>query len=155
MTHTASVQVSVVVDLDPSDAFEVFTGEIDSWYGRGSHSFADPARAVGIRFEPGVGGRLIEVYDKRTGDGRTVGEVSVWERGSRLVFVDSYKTEIEVSFHAEGEGTRVVLVHRGLERLRPDLANRHGQFGGRLLLAWYSEYLERAKPKMNSERIRP
>jgi hypothetical protein len=132
----------VVVDLDPADAFEVFTEEIDSWYRRGPHSFADPDRALGMRFEPGVGGRLVEVYDKQSGEGRTVGEVTAWEQGHRLVLVDLYRTEIEVTFQAEGEATRVVLEHRGLERLRPDLADRHGQFGGRLLLAWFGEYVK-------------
>lgn len=155
MTHTASVRVSVVVDLDPADAFEVFTNEIDSWYRRGPHSFADPARAVGIRFEPGAGGRLVEVYDKQTGEGRTVGEVTVWDQGRRLVFVDSYQTEIEVTFLVEGEATRVVLEHRGLERLRPDLADRHGLFGGRLLLAWFAEYNKHPPRTVNTERIRP
>jgi len=141
VTHTASVRVSVVVDLDPAQAFAVFTQEIGSWYRPGPHSYADPARAVGMRFEPGVGGRLVEVYDPRSGDGRTVAEVTAWEEGRRLVLVDSYQTEIEVTFQAEGGSTRVVLEHRGLERLRPDLADRHGRFGGRLLLAWFGEYL--------------
>lgn len=154
MTHTASVRVSVVVDLDPADAFEVFTNEIDSWYRRGPHSFADPSRAVGIRFEPGVGGRLVEVYDKQTGEGRTVGEVTAWELGCRLVLVDSYQTEIVITFQPEDEATRVVLEHRGLERLQPDLADRHGRFGGRLLLAWFAEYVNYPSPRPSTEGIR-
>jgi hypothetical protein len=108
-----------------------------------------------MRFEPGVGGHLIEVYDKRTGEGRAVGEVTVWEEGCRLVLVDSYQTEIEVDFRAEGEGTRVTLEHRGLERLRPDLADKHGQFGGRLLLAWFVEYVKTADRNASTERTVP
>ena len=154
MTHTASVRVSVVVDLDPVDAFEVFTNEIDTWYRRGPHSFADPARAVGVRFEPGIGGRLVEVYDKETGEGRTIGEVTAWEPGRRLEFVDSYQTEVDVTFQVENEATRVVLEHRGLERLRPDLADRHGRFGGRLLLHWFAEYANYPSPRAGIERIR-
>lgn len=157
MSHTASVRVSVVVDVDPVEAFEVFTADIDSWYKRGANSFADPTRAVGIRFEPGVGGRLIEVYDARTGDGLTIGEVSVWQEGQRLVFSDSHQTQIEVTFRPEGRGTRVELEHRGLERLRPDLADRHGRFGGRLLLAWYAEYVPKggALTRSNDQRSTP
>lgn len=143
MSHTASVRANVLVDLDPAKTFEIFTADIDSWYKRGPHSFADPSRAVGIRFEPGVGGRLIEVYDTHTGEGLTIGEVTVWQQGRRLVFVDAHQTEIEVTFQPEGLGTRVELEHRGLEQLRPDLADRHGRFGGRLLLAWYAEYVRK------------
>ena len=138
----ASVRVSISVALDPDSAFEVFTEEIDAWYRRGPHHFADPARAVGIRFEPGVGGRLIEVYDAGTGDGLTAGEIVVWEPGRRLVFVDSRKTEVDVSFEPDGEAaTRVTLEHRGLERLLPDEAVQHAKYGGQLLLKWYGAYL--------------
>ena len=138
----ASVRLSISVALDPDAAFEVFTEEIDAWYRRGPHNFADPARAVGIRFEPGVGGRLIEVYDASTGEGLTAGEIVVWEPGRRLVFVDDRKTEVEVSFEADGEtATRVTLEHRGLERLLPDEAVQHSKYGGQLLLKWYGAYV--------------
>jgi hypothetical protein len=108
-----------------------------------------------MRFDPGVRGRLVEVYDKETGEGRTVGRVLVWEQGRRLVWVDSYQTEIEVTFEEEGEATRVVLEHRGLERLRPDLADRHARLGGRLLLVWYADYTKPRSLKENTERIGP
>jgi hypothetical protein len=138
----ASVRLSISVAVDPHAAFEVFTEEIDAWYRRGPHDFADPERAVGIRFEPGVGGRLIEVYDARTGDGLEVGEIVVWEPGSRLVFVDNRKTEVDVLFEPDGDNaTRVTLEHRGLERLLPDDAVRHAKFGGQLLLKWYGAFL--------------
>ena len=138
----ASVRLSISVAVDPRAAFDVFTGEIDAWYRRGPHNFADPERAVGIRFEPGVGGRLIEVYDARTGDGLEIGEIVVWEPGSRLVFVDDRKTEIDVRFEPDGDrATRVTLEHRGLERLLPDDAVQHAKFGGQLLLKWYGAFL--------------
>jgi hypothetical protein len=37
-----------------------------------------------VRIEPGVGGRLIEVYDLDTGAGCEAGRVSIWEPGHRL-----------------------------------------------------------------------
>src|ERR1041384_2149382 len=64
-----SVVRTVEVTLDPLRAFEAFTGEIGEWYVGGPHSWNDPQRAVGIRFEPGVGGRWIEVWDEVTGEG--------------------------------------------------------------------------------------
>ena len=60
-------------------------------------------------FEPGVGGRLLEVYDE--GEPFQVGRVLVWEPHDRLVF--EYRqgnfdpdqiTEVEVRFEPAGVG---------------------------------------------------
>jgi hypothetical protein len=151
-SQPASVRVSVHVSASPEVAFAVFTTDIDSWYRKDRHTFADPNRALGIRFEPGVGGRLIEVYDRATGEGREMGRVTAWEPGRRLAFVDGLGTEVEVSFDAMGEETRVTLEHRGLERLRPDLAERHARHGWRLLLPWYEQHLQQGSPTEISRR---
>jgi hypothetical protein len=143
----ASVRVSVSVTATPEAAFAAFTDEIDSWYVKDRHTLADPARAAGIAFEPGVGGRLVEVYDRGTGEGREMGRVTAWEPGRRLAFVDERGTEVEVSFSADGDGTRVTLEHRGLERLRPDLAAEHARHGWRLLLPWYQRYVNHEKDR--------
>ena len=140
MTPPALVRVTIHVDVDPDTAFAVFTEEIDAWYQRGPHNFADPARAVGIRFEPFVGGRLIEVYDRDTGEGRTMARIEVWDPGKRLVFVDNRETEADVTFEPSGGGTRVTLEHRGFERLAPQEAEQHARFGWRLVFAWYEQY---------------
>jgi Activator of Hsp90 ATPase homolog 1-like protein len=142
----ASVRLSITVAVDPDTAFEVFTTEIDAWYQRGPQSFADPARAVGIRFDAFVGGRLVEVYDPETGDGREMGHIVIWEPGQRLLFVDNRETEVDVRFEPDGHGaTRVTLEHRGLERLGPDEAVQHAKYGGQLLLKWFGTYV-RTRP---------
>lgn len=142
-SQPASVRVTVHVNAAPETAFALFTDEIDAWYVKDRHTLADPDRAVGIRFEPGVGGRLIEVHDPDTGEGRDMGRITAWEPGRKLAFVDGLGTEVEVSFEDAGSQTRVTLEHRGLERLRPDLAERHARHGWRLLLPWYERHLER------------
>jgi len=139
MTKPASVRVTVYVAVDPAAAFEVFTAEIDEWYRRGPHNFFDPVRAVAIRFEPGVGGRLLEVYGE--GKPREMARVEVWEPGIRLLLRDSRDTEIDVTFEESGDETKVTLEHRGLERLPVAEAESHARFGGRLLIAWFSEYM--------------
>jgi hypothetical protein len=141
VSQPASVRVTVYVAAEPEVAFKVFTEEIDLWYRRGPHAFANPKRAVGIRFEPGVGGRLLEVYDAATGEGREMGRVTAWDVGKRLVFVDRRDTEVEVMFEPVDGETKVTLEHRGLERLRPDLAERHARFGWRLVVPWYFDHL--------------
>ena len=42
--------------------------------------------------------------------------------------------------------TKVTLEHSGLERLAPAEAESHARFGGRLLIAWFSEYLRERTP---------
>jgi uncharacterized protein YndB with AHSA1/START domain len=146
-----SVRVSIDVAVDPDTAFEVFTDEIDSWYQRGPHSWRFPDRAVGIRFEPRVGGRLLEVHDRATGEGFAFGEVLVWEPGARLVFADLVSsappdpvTEVEVRFEAVDDGTRVTLEHRGLDRLPAEVAAQKRVYGWQTTLRWFGEHMVKA-----------
>jgi uncharacterized protein YndB with AHSA1/START domain len=144
-----SVTATVDVAVDPVIAFEVFTSEIDSWYKRGPHSWRFPNRAVGIKFEPGVGGRLLEVHDDATGEGFAFGEITVWEPGARLVFTDFTSsvppdptTEVEVRFDPlPPGGTRVTLEHRGLDLLPAEVAEQKRKYGWQTTLAWYAEYM--------------
>jgi uncharacterized protein YndB with AHSA1/START domain len=145
-----TVTVSIEVAVDPDTAFDVFTSEIDSWYQRGPHSWRYPDRAVGVRFEPGVGGRLIEVHDAVSGEGFAFGRVLVWEPGARLVFADLVSsappdplTEVDVRFEAAGDGTRVTLEHRGLDRLPPDVAAQKRMYGWQTTLRWFDEHMHK------------
>jgi hypothetical protein len=108
--------VNTVVNTDPAHAFEVFTGAIDKWWKRTSrHMWRFDTKAT-IRFE---GDRLLEVHPDQT---FVMGEVSVWEPGSRLIFswlsprpADApRRTEVEVRFEELDGRTRIVLEHRGI-----------------------------------------
>jgi uncharacterized glyoxalase superfamily protein PhnB len=130
MATYPTVTASVDVGVDPPTAFEVFTEEIGSWWKPGPTTWNDATRAVGMRFEPGVGGRWLEVWDESTGEGFEMGRITVWEPPSRLVFAYMDNdlldplTEVEVRFEPMGAGTRVVLEHRGWDRVAEELANR-------------------------------
>lgn len=139
-----SIVRTVEVPVDPDDAFRLFTDEIDAWYERGPHSWNDPTRATGIRFE---GGRLLELWDG--GGSYEVGRVTAWEPGRRLAFV--YRsvhlalddTEVEVRFKPTPGGTLVTLEHSGLERLPPDeLATWQRRAWARLMEV-FGEYARR------------
>lgn len=147
MTSLAKLVRTIEVSVDPATAFEAFTSEIGQWYRGGPHSWNDPARAVGIRFEPGAGGRLLELYEE--GEPYVMGDVTVWEPGRRLVFewhsdfmppVDP-PTEVEVRFEPIPAGTRVVLEHRGLERLPPEFAPTFASRAWRPFMEWFREYV--------------
>ena len=129
-----SVTVSVLVTVDPATAFAVFTEEIDAWWKRGpAYRFSSSHDAGVMRFEPGVGGRLVEVFDEAENEEYEVGRVLVWEPAQRLVFEfrppnfePDQCTEVEVRFAAVGQDTRVSVEHRGWAGLPPDHPVRHG-----------------------------
>jgi uncharacterized protein YndB with AHSA1/START domain len=90
-----------------------------------------------MRFEPGVGGRLLEIYDEASHDAFELGRVRVWEPGARLVFdfharnfAPGQITEVEIRFEPDAGGTRVTLEHRGWDRIPAEHPARHGLTGG-------------------------
>jgi hypothetical protein len=107
---TASTSISVSVPVDPATAFIAFTEELDQWWVRGPINYFDSGRAVGMRCEPGVGGRLIEVYEEATGEGLELGRITVWEPGIRLAWTSAVDdVEIDVRFEPIQTGTDVIL----------------------------------------------
>ena len=67
-----NVTSTIDVDVDPMTAFTAFTDEIDQWWGNGPIDAWDSSRCIGRRFEPGVGGRLLEQTRDISADGRYV-----------------------------------------------------------------------------------
>lgn len=109
-----SASASVEVAADPEAAFRIFTDEIDLWWVRGPINFFDSARAVGMQIEPGVGGRLLEVYRRGTEttdeDVLELGRITIWEPGSLLAYrSDVDDTETQVRFEPFDGGTRVTV----------------------------------------------
>jgi len=143
---TSVVRV-VELHVDPHRAFRAFTDEIGEWYGSGPYSWNDPGRAVGIRFEPGVGGRLVEVWDCETGEGYDMGHVTAWEPGRRVtwtfrnVHMRAETTQVDVRFEPTEHGTRVTLEHSGLEVLPPQELERSQRYAWKAFMQLYSDYV--------------
>ena len=75
---------------------------------RGPINFFDSGRAVAMRIQPGVGGRVLEIYDEAADDALELGRITVWEPGVQLTYrslVDD--TEVDVRFEADERGTQV------------------------------------------------
>src|SRR5918996_3370440 len=81
MEQAQTVSPSVEVPVDPAAAFRLYTAEINRWWKRDSWYWNDRERARGLRIEPFVGGRFVEVYDEASGEGFEIGRVRVWEPG--------------------------------------------------------------------------
>jgi uncharacterized glyoxalase superfamily protein PhnB len=106
-TMTTSVEVAT----DPITAFTVFTEEVDCWWRQGPINFHDTSRTWAKRFEPGIGGRVMEVHDPQTGEGLELGRITAWEPGARLAWTSTIDdVAVEVRFEPSGDAT-VVSVH--------------------------------------------
>jgi uncharacterized protein YndB with AHSA1/START domain len=120
-----AVRRTVTVAVSQERAFEVFTGQLGTWWPK-EYSLAEGGRADFV-LEPKVGGRWYEVGV----DGREIdtGRVTAFEPPVRLVLAwhlsgawqydpdPAHASEVEVRFIAEGpDRTRVELEHRGFER---------------------------------------
>jgi len=148
----AAARAEVVVPATPDDAFRLFTEDIGLWWRRGTPYWNDAERAVDLRIEPGVGGRFVEVHDGEAGTGFEVGRVTAWEPGRRLGVTwtqtgwDGVATDVEITFEATSDGTRVRLAHTGFERV-PDGARAVAGYdaGWNEILGWYAGAAQRRK----------
>ena len=154
-------RVTTWVAVDPVDAFEVFTSEIDLWWRRGRRYRGGEGQAA-LRFRGGAGGALVEQL--ADGTTRIIGKVLAWEPGARLMFEwrgsnfeGTQRTEVEVRFEAARDGTQVTLEHRGWAAIPADHPARHGMQGsaftgmigrywGDLCTSFREHAAERARP---------
>jgi len=110
MSESRSRSSAVEVAADPLTAFTVFTDELDLWWVRGPINAYDTGRLVEMRCEPGVGGRILEVYDAASGEGLELARITVWEPGRRLAWKSSLDdVTIDVRFDPTVTGTIVQL----------------------------------------------
>ena len=124
-------RVSVALSLPPADAFRIFTREIDQWWLSGLRFRAQGAARSIVYLEERAGGGLFERLGEQV---VKTGVITVWDPPSRVVFdwrgknlVGEDKTEVEVTFVAQGDGTLVTLTHRGWTRIPSDHPVRHGK----------------------------
>ncbi|HPF24049.1 MAG TPA: SRPBCC domain-containing protein [Hyphomonas sp.] len=125
----SAVIISLRVAATPEETFDIFTGEIGSWWrpgalfqitprGDGTLSFEDRARLVTTL----PNGKVFEI-----------GRVHVWLRGERLAFswrqatfTPDQVTEVDIRFERAGAETRITVEHRGWDTIPQDHVARHG-----------------------------
>src|SRR5256885_6706376 len=128
------VSSEVEVAVDPDTAFAAFTEELDLWWVRGPINHFAGGRAMAVRCEPGVGGRLLEVYED---DALEVGRITAWEPGKRLAWRSSVDdVNIDVSFAPAGDGTGRALRRSSLASLRYRRSHASALAETKLRLAW-------------------
>jgi uncharacterized protein YndB with AHSA1/START domain len=146
----APIIKSVTVAVPPDRAFALFTGSMGGWWQRGKTIGAKPH--VEIVIEPRREGRWFE----RDEDGAETdwGRVLAWDPPGRVLlgwqldasfsFDPNLTTEVEVTFVADGAGTRVTLTHRNLERFGDSAERIASQLAGGwpTLVQMFADYAE-------------
>lgn len=106
------IRKNVLLACSPAKAFDLFTSRISEWWPTTHRATKDPESLLTL--DPG--GLLVD----RASDGREIamGRVQAWEPPDRLM-LDFYPgtgaaqpTAVEITFVAEGEGTRVTILHQ-------------------------------------------
>jgi uncharacterized protein YndB with AHSA1/START domain len=136
-----AVRCSIDVSAGAEQAFAVFTDGINGWWHPDHH--VQPGKLRRVAIEPQVGGRVME--ESETGDICTWGRVLTWDPPRTFAFswqigtdwgvpaADAPASRVTVTFTPVDTGTRVDLVHDGLdahgqgwERLRDTVASDGG-----------------------------
>jgi uncharacterized protein YndB with AHSA1/START domain len=123
-TVDLAIRTAVRVSAPIESAFDVFTLEMGSWWPLETHSIrAGRGHGVpdGLRLEPWEGGHLYELFGTER---LPWGMLLTWDPPRRIVLewqteISRPPTELEVTFTAEGEDTRVQVVHSGWEFVAP------------------------------------
>ena len=111
---------SVRVARAPEDAFRLYTEGMARWWPLATHSVEEEA-AETVVFEPRLGGRIVE--RAQGGAEHHWGTVTEWDPPAGFAHTWHPGREassgqlVEVRFVADGDGTRVELVHTGWENL--------------------------------------
>lgn len=149
----APVRRSIFVNAPQAHAFDVFTSGIGRWWPK-THAIGDAELDKPV-IEPREGGRWYQLGVD--GSECDIGKVLAWEPPARLLlawqldpdwhFDPVLQTEVEITFTPEGDGTRVNLEHRHLERMgnrADEMAEKVGAPGGwTAVLQHYSEASEK------------
>ncbi|MDT4993607.1 MAG: hypothetical protein QOH97_3499 [Actinoplanes sp.] len=132
-TTVPPVRKTVTVRQPVDQAFALFAGRISQWWPHDAASAGELSPLDGtVVLEPRPNGQLY----RRREDGtiQVWGEVTVWDPPRRLVLAwrpaaeSAAATEVEVTFTAEGEGTRVALEHRGWDALDRQSVTRRADY---------------------------
>jgi hypothetical protein len=123
------IRQSFVVDATPELAFEVFTLGMGSWWDPTYTPDRDSFEGIAIGAE--VGAPIAMVHGDST---YPWGNVTVWEPGVRyaqtfwLAMDPAHPSTLEVTFAAEGPGTRVEFEHGGWSDENASYRDKYGDW---------------------------
>jgi hypothetical protein len=137
-----AVSKTIRVDVPVEEAFDTFTRRIDAWWPMKTHSRFGAA-ATAVVLEERAGGRVFERGPG--GEEWDWADVLEFQPSSRVLLrwrvnPERGATEIEVTFTAEGDGTRVDLEHRGWDRIGDEEGRSDYDAGWTVVLETYRAF---------------
>jgi mannose-6-phosphate isomerase-like protein (cupin superfamily) len=155
MSAVDPIVVSVPVNVPAEVAFDIFVDEVDRWWRPGPHFWNDPARAIGIRFQRGAGGRWIELYDDLGDDVFVMGEITGWNPGVSLALtyrstaLGDHAFPLDLWFAQGDDGTTVTLRHDGWNQFGDDAVAQRDRYarGWAQVLGWFANWAEWGSPR--------
>ena len=125
----SAVIVSLRVAAPPEEAFDVFTGEIGTWWRPNTLFRITPRGDGALSFK----NREHLVTTLPNGKVFEIGRVHIWIRGERLAFswrqadfTGDMMTEVDIRFERVGTETRITVEHRGWDTVPQGHVARHG-----------------------------
>lgn len=115
-----AIRKELILPIAPDRAFQLFTADLASWWPLATHSVGGED-AVGVSIDGRVGGLVAEATSR--GERHVWGTVRLWDPPRRIVLdwhpgrPATEPTELEVRFEPWESGARLVLEHRGWERV--------------------------------------
>jgi len=137
MNEARTVSSQVEVAVDPGTAFTVFTEELDLWWVRGPINHHAAGRMRELRCEPGVGGRLLEVYDD---DALELAQITVWDPGSLLAWTSSID-DVRTTIHFEQSDVGTLV--RVVAEIPAGGQERGGLSWTRTVPKWFPRWVDR------------
>jgi uncharacterized glyoxalase superfamily protein PhnB len=143
-----SITSQVQVPTDPATTFVAFTEELDLWWVRGPINHWAAGKVAALRCEPGVGGRLLEVYDDLTGDALELARITAWEPGRRLAWrssVDDVETEVvfDPVLRSGPQPAGPATIVRVTARIPDGGVDRGGTSWTRVVPKWFGVWCEK------------
>lgn len=142
-----NVERTILISARPERVWQAWIEEINQWWTEPYYN--DKERVTGLEFEPRLGGRFMEKWGE-DGSGFLIGHVVEWLPPQRLAYTWSERTwggvvtHVSLDLQAEGQNTRLTLVHAGFERLPEGEKQRAGYDRGQAeLISRLKAYLER------------
>ena len=127
------VEKAIFISARPERVWQAWVGEISQWWKR--PYFNDAERATGLLLEPRLGGRFVELWGE-AGEGYLLGQVVEWLPIQSFAFTWTERswlgiaTMVRVELHPEPQGTQLILMHGGFDRLSDGTAQRSGYESG-------------------------
>jgi DNA-binding transcriptional ArsR family regulator/uncharacterized protein YndB with AHSA1/START domain len=122
LSHFAPFRIEqqVIIRASAARVFDGLTFNVSAWWGA---PYVRSARATNVVLEPQLGGRFFEEWGHRQGFIRgvvtAIGQDERLELAGRIAGAGCLPAVLEIGLHPDERGTRLALVHRGVEEREP------------------------------------